>query len=97
MRQKRKKISYGSKLPVYFSEEDLHLVRERTLVDPDFGRLALAESGKLKLELSLDEIEEVQGYIAAEANHTENMKIQRKLDLLYDKLQRFLDQYDDQE
>jgi hypothetical protein len=97
MRQKRKKISYGSKLPVYFSEEDLRLVRERTLVDPDFGRLALAESGKLKLELSLDEIEEVQGYIAAEANHTENMKIQRKLDLLYDKLQRFLDQYDDQE
>lgn len=97
MRQKRQKISYGSKLPVYFSEEDLRLVRERTLVDPDFGRLALAESGKLKLELSLDEIEEVQGYIAAEANHTENMKIQRKLDLLYDKLQRFLDQYDDQE
>ncbi|HEY5543918.1 MAG TPA: hypothetical protein VIM04_11765 [Candidatus Binatia bacterium] len=97
MRQKRKKISYGSKLPVYFSEEDLRLVRERTLVDPDFGRLAIAESGKLKLELSLDEIEEVQGYIAAEANHTENMKIQRKLDLLYDKLQRFLDQYDDQE
>ena len=97
MRQKRKKISYGSKLPVYFSEEDLRLVPERTLVDPDFGHLALAESGKLRLELSLDEIEEVQGYIAAEANYTENMKIQRKLDLLYDKLQRFLDQYDDQE
>ena len=53
MRQKRKKISYGSKLPVYFSEEDLRLVRERTLVDPDFGRLAIAESGKLKLQLSL--------------------------------------------
>ena len=61
MRQKRKKISYGSKLPVYFSEEDLRLVRERTLVDPDFGRLAIAESGKLKLELSLDEIEESSG------------------------------------
>ena len=59
MRQKRKKISYGSKLPVYLSEEELRLIRERTLVHPDFGRLAVAERSKLKLELSLDDIEEV--------------------------------------
>ncbi len=97
MPQKRKKIPYGSKLPIYFSEEELRLIRERTFVDPDFGHLAVAERGKLKLELSLDDIEEVQGYIAAEANHTNNKKVQRELDQIYEKLQRFLDNYDDQE
>jgi len=96
MPQKRKKICYGSKLPVYFSEEELRLIRERTFVDPDFGRLAVAERGKLKLELSLDDIEEVQGYIAAEANHTRNKRLQRELDMVYEKLQKFLDDYDDQ-
>jgi hypothetical protein len=97
MPQKRKKIPYGSKLPVYFSEEELRFIREHTFINPDFGRLAVAERSKLKLELSLDDIEEVQGYIAAEANHTKNKKLQRELDLLYEKLQRFLDNYNDQE
>lgn len=96
MAQKCKKIPSGSKLPVYFSEEELRLIRERTFANPDFGRLAVAERGKLKLELSLDDIEEVQGYIAAEANHTKNKNVQRELDSIYEKLQRFLDDYDDQ-
>jgi len=72
MPQKRKKIPYGRKLPVYFSENELRLIRERTFVHPDFGRLAVAERGKLKLELSRDDVEELQGYISAEANHTKN-------------------------
>jgi hypothetical protein len=96
MRQRRKKIPYGSKLPVYFSEEELRLIREHTFVNPDFGRLAVAERGKLKLALSLDDIEEVQGYIAAEANHTKKKKVQHELDVVYDKLQKFLGDYDDQ-
>ncbi|MBI2181365.1 MAG: hypothetical protein HYU31_11200 [Deltaproteobacteria bacterium] len=97
MSQKCEKIPYGSKLPVYFFEEELRLIRERTLVHTDFGRLAVAERGKLKLELSLDDIEEVQGYIAAEANHTRSKKVQREMDMVYEKLQKFLDDFDDQD
>ncbi len=37
-----------------------------------------------------------QGYIAAEANHTDDAKLKRQLDKLFDKLQTFLDEYDDQ-
>jgi hypothetical protein len=47
--------------------------------------------------MSLDDIEEVQGYVAAEANHTKNKKLQRELDRLFDKLQVYLDSYDDQD
>lgn len=72
MRQRRKRIPCDSKLPVYFSEKELRLIRERTFIDPEFGRLAVVEGGKRKLELSLDDIEEVQGYVAAEANNTKS-------------------------
>lgn len=58
----------------------------------------MVEAGKgIKVEWSLDEIEDVQGYVAAEANHTKNKKLEKKLDRLFDKLQVFLDSYDDQD
>jgi len=43
---------------------------------------------------SLDDIEEIQGYIAAEANHTKK-KLQKEFDRIFDKLQVYLDTYDD--
>lgn len=46
--------------------------------------------------MSLDDIEEIQGCVAAEANHTKNLKLQKELDRVFKKLQVFLDTYDDQ-
>ncbi len=48
------------------------------------------------MDLSLDEIEDIQGYAAAEANHTKNSKRRNELDRLFDKLQEYLETYDDQ-
>lgn len=45
----------------------------------------------------LDEIEEVQAFVAAEANHTENKKLETELDRIFIKLQVYLDSYDDRE
>ncbi|MDF0665250.1 MAG: hypothetical protein P0119_04150 [Nitrospira sp.] len=56
----------------------------------------LVVSTGIKVELSLDQIEEIQGYVAIEANHTKNAKRRKELDQLFDKLQVFLDTYDDQ-
>jgi len=92
---KRKRIPYGTKLPVRFTLPERELIREHTLC-PDFADLALADGNGIRLDLSLDEIEELQGYVAAEANHTDDKKIQGKLDAVFDKLEKFLDSYDDQ-
>lgn len=62
-----------------------------------FGSQALVEGKRLRLDLSLDDIEEAQGYVAAEANHTPDKKLQKRLDKLFEKLQTFLDRYDDQD
>ena len=93
---KRKKIPYGTKLPVRLTLRERDIIRDETFCDPDFARLAIVDGKRIKVEMSLDDIEEIQGYIAAEANHTKNIKRQKELDRLFDKFQVFLGTYDDQ-
>jgi len=92
---KQKKIPYGSKLPVKLTLRERELIRDETFYDSDFAKFAIVDGKGIKVDLSLDEIEEIQGYIAAEANHTENKKLEKKLDRLFNKLQVYLDTYDD--
>ncbi len=92
----RQRIRYGTRLPVYFTEQEVADIREHTFADPEFGSFAVLEGSRLRFNLSLDDIEELQGNVAAEANHTENKQLQRRLDRIFEKLQTFLDKYDDQ-
>src|SRR5947199_120909 len=71
-------------------------ISEHRFADPDLVTHALVEGKKLRVDLSLDDIEEIQGYVAAEANHTKNAKLRNRLDKLFDKFQKLLDEYDDQ-
>ncbi len=94
---KLKKIPYGEKIPVKLTERERDLIQKETFFDPDFGKLAVADGKGIRVDLSLDDIEEIQGYIAAEANHAKNKKIQKDLDKLFEKLQVFLDTYDEED
>jgi len=92
----KKRIAYGTKLPVKLTLQERDLIRNETLCNPDFARFAVIEGKGVILNLSLDDIEEIQGYIAAEANHTKSRKLQKNLDRLFSKFQVYLDTYDDQ-
>jgi len=94
---KRKKIPYGTKIPVKLTKRERDLIRNETLFNPDFAKLAVTDGKGIRVDMSLDDIEEIQGYVAAEANHTKNKKIQKELDQLFEKFQVFLDTYDDQD
>jgi hypothetical protein len=94
---KRKQIPHDSKLPVVLTFKERDLIRDNTFCNPDFGKLGVVEVKSIKLMMSLDEIEDVQGYVAAEANHTDNKKLQKDLDKIFQKFQAFLDTYDDQD
>ena len=65
-------------------------------LNPDFGKDGAIDSKCITVDLSFDEIGEIQGYVAAEANHTGNSKLERELNQLFDKLQALLDEHDDQ-
>jgi hypothetical protein len=55
----RTTIPYGSKLPVTLRERDL--IRDETFCDPGFAKCAAVDGTGIKVELSLDEIEENRG------------------------------------
>jgi hypothetical protein len=92
---KRKKIPYGSRLPVILTLKERDIVRDMTVGAPNFGKIGLVEGKSIKIIMSLDEIEDIQGYVAAEANHTDNKILQKALKKISDKLQVFLDTYED--
>jgi hypothetical protein len=94
---KRKKIPYGTKLPVILTQKERDLIRNETYYDPRFASVAISEGNKIKINLTLGDIEEIQGYVAACGNHTANNKLQNEMDRLFLKLQKFLDKYDDQD
>jgi hypothetical protein len=47
--------------------------------------------------LTLDEWEDLNGYIAAQANHTEDMKVERKLDKIFGRIQNLIDKNTEEE
>ncbi len=83
-------------MPVKLTIRDRELIRGETFYDPNFAQLAVMDGKGITIDLSLDEIEDVQGYVAAEANHTKNARLEKELDRLFDKLQSYLDKYEDQ-
>ena len=47
--------------------------------------------------LTLDDLEDLVGYIAAEANHTKDKKLRKKLDAIFSKIQDLLETHADEE
>ncbi|HDL02079.1 MAG TPA: hypothetical protein ENH23_07585 [candidate division Zixibacteria bacterium] len=92
-----KKILRGTKVTVKLTLRELELIRDETFYDPNFAQLAVMDGKGIAIDLSLDEIEDVQGYVAAEANHTKDAKLEKELDRLLNKLQSYLDKYEEQD
>lgn len=97
MRQ-RKRIGLHEKVPVRITMRQRDLILENTFIGDNIIRpLRLAEVKGKNIEawLSLDDIEELQGYIAAEANHTEDRRLQSELDRAYARIRKVEDSYMD--
>ena len=92
----RRKIPRGARLPVSLSSAERKLIQEQTFYTSEALDEIKEVKGTIAVEMDLDTIEDLQGYVAAEANHTEDRKLGQKLDQIFTKLQGFLDKYDDQ-
>jgi len=83
-----------NEIEIKFTPEERDLIIDHTFAGPDLTkRLQIAEiKGKhLVVKYSTYDLEELIGYIAAEANHTDDKKIAKKLDKLFERLSRILD------
>lgn len=68
-------------------ERDLILncmILEKHLIE--MFKISVIKNNKISLHCTKNDIEDLLGYIAAEANHTPDKKIVNRLDKLYDKL-----------
>jgi hypothetical protein len=94
----RRRIEPGAKVPVAFTACERKLVIEHTFADLELVEALEAAplaGGKYIAQYTLDELDELIGFVAAEANHAKTKTLEREWDALYDRLQHELESYDD--
>lgn len=70
------------------------LILDETFADDDLTerlKTAKEDDGKIAALYTPDELEDLMGFIAAEANHAKDKKLEKELDCLYGKLEEALD------
>jgi hypothetical protein len=95
---KRTKIDPGEKVEVVFTARQRELVLQHTLAGPDVTEsleLAHQADGRCVVHYTLEDLDELLGYIAAEANHSKSKRLQEELDALFEHLQRLMESFDD--
>jgi hypothetical protein len=83
-------------IEIKFTPQERDLIIDHTFAGPNLTkRLQIAEikGDRLIAKYSTYDLVELNGFIAAEANHTDDKKIEKKLDRLFDKLNSILDKY----
>jgi repressor LexA len=85
----RKDIKPGTRLVFTISPRERDLIVERAFLEPEIEarfRAATVQGRKLVVNLTLDDLDDLHGCVAAEANHTGDAKVRRVLDAVCDRL-----------
>ena len=93
---RRRKIKFGEKVSIKFTLDERDLILNNTLawgylIDP--LKIAPMDKNKINALYSIDDLKELNGYIAAESNHCEDFKLQKKLDKLFERLSKIEQSY----
>ncbi len=93
----KKRIPPGEKVPLKLTPTETKAILEELMcLDRQYEQAIQDTPTGKPVMMTLDDLEDFAGYIAAEANHTEDKKLGRKLDKVFDKCQRLLDTYTDE-
>jgi len=94
----RKRIKQGQKVAVGFKPRERKLVFDHTFAGPELTsalRKARLVDGRHIVRYMLADLEELLGFVAAEANHSTDKKLQNELDTLHARLSLEMESYDD--
>ena len=95
----RKRIAVGEKVPLELTERERDLIMKHTFAGNDLtDRLRIVPSpGRRPLyRFTLDDLDELAGYVAAEANHAKVKKLEKELRQLYGRIADVLESYTDE-
>jgi hypothetical protein len=95
---KKQQIRSGEKVPFKLTATERKLVLEDLIcLDDEYRQIVRDTPAGKPLMLTLDDLEDLSGYIAAEANHCDDSKKRKKLDTVFEKIQGVMDRYTDEE
>jgi len=95
----RKRIAVGEKVPLELSERERDLIMNHTFAENSLtDRLRIVPSpGRRPIyRFTLDDPDELAGYVAAEANHAKVKKLEKELRQLYGRIADTLESYTDE-
>jgi hypothetical protein len=78
-----------SRKALTISKAELTLLRERTFAPPRLVGTAISSGNSMKLYLTVDDAEELLGFVAAAANHESAKRRAKALDSLFEKVHAF--------
>ncbi|MGO9305502.1 MAG: hypothetical protein ACLP3R_17695 [Candidatus Korobacteraceae bacterium] len=96
----RKPVPPGQEVPLKLSARERALILEHTFADDELTaplRVTLTSKHASVYSFTLDDLEELMGYVAAEANHAKDKKLQKEWDRLFERMQTVLESYTDED
>jgi hypothetical protein len=93
----RKHIRRDETIPISISAGERDLIKKHTFIDLELEEIldrARETSKGLAIDITLDDLDELLGFIAAEANHTNDADLERALDEIYDRLAEIEERYE---
>lgn len=90
----------ADKIKISLTSQERDLIINETFASPYLMEpleMAQIEDDSITVYYSPQDLEELLGFIAAEANHTDNEALEAELGSLYDRLEDILDDYEEQE
>jgi DNA-binding MarR family transcriptional regulator len=94
-----KRIEPGERIPIRLSDRDRNLILNCTFVGGDLERrirIATADGSGVVVNLTLDDLDELLGFVAAEANHSKDPRMAKQLYKLHERLQQIEGSYTDE-
>ena len=88
----------GTRFPIKLNTRERGLILHHTFVGQDIERrvrVARADGRAVVVELTLDDLDDLLGHVAAEANHATDRMLQKNLYALFDRLKKIEDLYSD--
>jgi hypothetical protein len=95
----RKQIAVGEKVPVDLTERERDLIMKHTFAGNNLTnrlRIVPRPGRRPSYRFTLDDLDELAGYVAAEANHAKVKKLEKELRRLYGRIAEVLESYTDE-
>jgi len=96
----RKRIRPDEKIPLDLSDRERELILQHTFADDQLTRrlrLVRRAGDSAAYRFTLGELDDLAGYVAAEANHAKDKKLKKHLAGLFGRILKVLESYTDED